>query len=212
MTRPVQTVTVSSEGPAAEVFPDSMGQYDILREVYRYDRPVYKHMDREDRFIIYTGRTTGLWLTDRVLLRIVVKFKRWCSWYFMWYFISWGMIGRKIIFKKIFFNSKVNSGTSHMTCLPKMETSEVLVKETYLFHSKDGNSMIAVILLFTISTNVWQKGPYCYFCILTRSKETTISILLILSVSLVLTNYRLASTKDNHCYQTTITLLSLSQE
>ena len=64
------------------------------------------------------------------------------------------MIGRKIIFKKIFFNSKVNSGTSHMTCLPKMETSEVLVKETYLFHSKDGNSMIAVILLFTISTNV----------------------------------------------------------
>ena len=60
MTMPVQTVTVSSEGPAAEVFPDSMGQYDILREVYRYDRPVYKHMDREDRFIIYTGRTTGL--------------------------------------------------------------------------------------------------------------------------------------------------------
>ena len=60
MTRPVQTVTVSSEGPAAEMYPDSMGQYDILREVYRYDRPVYKHVDREDRFIIYTGRTTGL--------------------------------------------------------------------------------------------------------------------------------------------------------
>ena len=59
ITRPVQTVTVSSEGPAAEMYPDSMGQYDILREVYRYDRPVYKHVDREDRFIIYTGRTTG---------------------------------------------------------------------------------------------------------------------------------------------------------
>ena len=60
MTRPVQTVTVSSEGPAAEMYPDSMGQYNILREVYRYDRAVYKHVDREDRFIIYTGRTTEI--------------------------------------------------------------------------------------------------------------------------------------------------------
>ena len=56
MTNPVQTVTVSSEGPAAEMYPDSMGQYNLLRDVYRYDRPVYKHVDREDRFIIYTGR------------------------------------------------------------------------------------------------------------------------------------------------------------
>ena len=59
MTRPVQTVTVSSEGPAAEMYPDSMGQYNILREVYRYDRAVYKHVDREDRFIIYTGRNNS---------------------------------------------------------------------------------------------------------------------------------------------------------
>ena len=58
MTSPVQTVTVSSEGPAAEMYPDSMGQYDILREVYRYERAVYKHVDREDRFIIFTGRNT----------------------------------------------------------------------------------------------------------------------------------------------------------
>ena len=64
MTRPVQTVTVSSEGPAAEMYPDSMGQYDILREVSRYDRPVYKHVDREDRFIIYTGKNTGLFWQD----------------------------------------------------------------------------------------------------------------------------------------------------
>ena len=55
MTRPVQTVIVSSEGPAAEIYPDCMGQYNILREVYRYNRAVYKHVDREDRFIIYTG-------------------------------------------------------------------------------------------------------------------------------------------------------------
>ena len=55
MTSAVQTVTVSSEGPAAQIYPDSMGQYNILRDVYRYDRPVYKHVDREDRFIIYAG-------------------------------------------------------------------------------------------------------------------------------------------------------------
>ena len=53
LTRPAQTVTVSSEGPAAEMYPDYMGQYNVLREVYRYDRPVYKHVDR---FIIFTGR------------------------------------------------------------------------------------------------------------------------------------------------------------
>ena len=61
MTSAVQTVTVSSEGPAAEMYPDSMGQYNILRDVYRYDRAVFKHVDREDRFIIYTGTNTGLY-------------------------------------------------------------------------------------------------------------------------------------------------------
>ena len=60
MTSPVQTVTVSSEGPAAEIYPDYMGQYNVLRDVYRYDRAVYKHVDRKDRFIIYTGRYTCL--------------------------------------------------------------------------------------------------------------------------------------------------------
>ena len=56
MTNPVQTVTVSSEGPAAEMYPDSMGQYNILSEVYRYDRAVYKHLGREDQFIIFIGK------------------------------------------------------------------------------------------------------------------------------------------------------------
>ena len=52
-----ETVTVSSEGPAAEMYPDSMGEYKVLRDVYPHDRyrVVYKHVDREDRFIIYTG-------------------------------------------------------------------------------------------------------------------------------------------------------------
>ena len=58
-TRPAQTVTVSSEGPAAEIYPDYMGQYNVIKDVYRYDRPVYKHVDREDRFIIFTGRNTN---------------------------------------------------------------------------------------------------------------------------------------------------------
>ena len=58
MTSPVQTVTVSSEGPAAEMYPDSMGQYNLLREVVRYDRAVYKQVDKEDTFIIYTGRSS----------------------------------------------------------------------------------------------------------------------------------------------------------
>ena len=62
ITSPVQTVTVSSEGPAAEMYPDSMGQYNILREVYRYDRAVYKHVDRKNRFLIFTGiGNTGLY-------------------------------------------------------------------------------------------------------------------------------------------------------
>ena len=60
-TRPAQTVTVSSEGPAAEMYPDYMGQYNVLRDVYRYDRPVYKHVDREDRFILFTGRNMNLY-------------------------------------------------------------------------------------------------------------------------------------------------------
>ena len=65
MTRPVQSVTVSSEGPAAEMYPDCMGQYNILRDVYRFDRAVYRHVDRDywrnERFIVYTGRNTYLY-------------------------------------------------------------------------------------------------------------------------------------------------------
>ena len=57
MTSPVQTVTVSSEGPAAEMHPDYMGQYNVLKDIYRYDRAAYKHVDRQDRFIFYIGRS-----------------------------------------------------------------------------------------------------------------------------------------------------------
>ena len=52
-----ETVTVSSEGPAAEMYPDSMGEYKVLRDVYPHDRyrVVYQHMDKKDKFIVYTG-------------------------------------------------------------------------------------------------------------------------------------------------------------
>ena len=56
LTSATQTVTVSSEGPAAEMYPDYMGQYNVLMDVYRNDRVVYKHVDREDRFIIFAGK------------------------------------------------------------------------------------------------------------------------------------------------------------
>ena len=59
--RPVQTVFASSEGPPAEMYPDYMGQYNILRDVYRHDRAVYKHVDRGDRFIFYNGSHIGVY-------------------------------------------------------------------------------------------------------------------------------------------------------
>ena len=68
LTMPAQTVTVSSEGPAAEMYPDYMGQYDILKEVYLYDRAVYKHRDRDGRFIIYTGSNNNKSDFDNVVV------------------------------------------------------------------------------------------------------------------------------------------------
>ena len=53
LTIAARNVTVSSEGPAAEMYPDSMGQYKILKDIYRNYRAVYQHVNREDRFIIF---------------------------------------------------------------------------------------------------------------------------------------------------------------
>ena len=56
ITRAPQTVTLSSEGPANEMYPDSMGEYQLAEEeieggdvVYNW----YRHKDREDRFLMY---------------------------------------------------------------------------------------------------------------------------------------------------------------
>ena len=53
-----QTVTLSSEGGVDEMYPDSMGEYQLAEEeieggdvVYNW----YRHRDREDRFLIYNN-------------------------------------------------------------------------------------------------------------------------------------------------------------
>ena len=48
ITRAPQTVTLSSEGPANEMYPDSMGEYQLAEE-----ENLYRHKDREDRFLMF---------------------------------------------------------------------------------------------------------------------------------------------------------------
>ena len=47
-----QTVTLSSEGPANETYPHSMGEYQLAEEEMQ-DYIWYRHVDREDRFLMY---------------------------------------------------------------------------------------------------------------------------------------------------------------
>ena len=42
------TVTLSSEGPASETYPLSMGEYQLVNSWYR-------HKDRQDRFLMYNN-------------------------------------------------------------------------------------------------------------------------------------------------------------
>ena len=63
-----QTVTLSSEGPANETYPDSMGEYQLAEEeIERFDGVYnwYRHKDREDRFLMYNslGKTQNTDLT-----------------------------------------------------------------------------------------------------------------------------------------------------
>ena len=50
-TRTAQTVTLNSEGPAGEMYPDSMGEYQLAGE--EKATTWYQHVTREDRFIMY---------------------------------------------------------------------------------------------------------------------------------------------------------------
>ena len=50
-TRTAQTVTLNSEGPAGEMYPDSMGEYQLAGE--ERTSTWYQHVNRTDRFIMY---------------------------------------------------------------------------------------------------------------------------------------------------------------
>ena len=55
-----QTVTLSSEGGANETYPDSMGEYQLAGRYERNDLVynLYRHKNREDRFLIYNNLGT----------------------------------------------------------------------------------------------------------------------------------------------------------
>ena len=53
-----QTVTLSSEGPANETYPHSMGEYQLAEEEKEGFQAVYnwyRHKDRQDRFLMYNN-------------------------------------------------------------------------------------------------------------------------------------------------------------
>ena len=50
-----QTVTLSSEGAANETYPDSMGQYQKIESDGGSSLTVYRHVEREDRFLLYNN-------------------------------------------------------------------------------------------------------------------------------------------------------------
>jgi len=50
-----QTVTLSSEGAANETYPDSMGKYKRIESDGDGSLTVYRHVEREDRFLLYNS-------------------------------------------------------------------------------------------------------------------------------------------------------------
>ena len=50
-----QTVTLSSEGAANETYPDSMGEYQQIESDGDVSLEVYRHVEREDRFLLYNS-------------------------------------------------------------------------------------------------------------------------------------------------------------
>ena len=61
-------VRVNSSGPAAELYPDSLGEYRRLSDITHNDRPVFQHSDREDRFIIQNGNHKIILLRGKSIL------------------------------------------------------------------------------------------------------------------------------------------------
>ena len=60
---------ISSSGPAAELYPDSLGDYYLLPpDITLNDLPVYKHSVRDDRFIFNMIMESGNVLRQHVML------------------------------------------------------------------------------------------------------------------------------------------------
>ena len=60
-------VRVNSSGPAAELYPDSLGEYRLLPDITFNDRPMYQHSARDDRFIIQNGNLDVLFVLVKML-------------------------------------------------------------------------------------------------------------------------------------------------
>ena len=61
-------VRVNSSGPAAELYPDSLGEYRLLPDITLNDYPVFQHSARDDRFIIFIGRVVKWLQRNRLFL------------------------------------------------------------------------------------------------------------------------------------------------
>ena len=70
-------LTVNSSGPVAEMYPESLGQYNIIRGVFRNDHPVYKHVDRDDRFIVYYGNIYKMYFINDFVINIYLPLDYW---------------------------------------------------------------------------------------------------------------------------------------
>ena len=48
-------LNVTSTEEAAEKYPDSLGEYQLLQDITHNGHPVYQSSAREDKYIIYIG-------------------------------------------------------------------------------------------------------------------------------------------------------------
>ena len=48
-------VRVSSSGPAGELYPDSLGEYELMTDITHNGLPVYQHSAGDERYIISNG-------------------------------------------------------------------------------------------------------------------------------------------------------------
>ena len=47
---------MASSGPAGELYPDSLGEYELMTDIIHNGLPVYQHSAGDDRYIIYNGK------------------------------------------------------------------------------------------------------------------------------------------------------------